>query len=74
MCEETFLQRTSADDAPPHEGPVVALVADSNQGRLPHVGIAYRAPVGTFFAELADVHAGLLAAHDQIGMMLRHDY
>ena len=63
---------TTADDAAALEGAVVALVADANQGAGPHVRVADHALAVAFLAEPTDGDAGLLAAHDEIRVMLRH--
>ena len=49
-----------------------ALVADADQGRGTHVGVAHGTFAVTLIAQAADRDAGLLAAHDKIGMMARH--
>jgi len=52
--------------------PEAALVADADEGRGADVGVADGAFAVAFVAEAADGDAGLLAAHDEIGMMARH--
>ena len=64
--------RTAANHAPPLVGPVVALVADSNEGTGPDVRVAHHTFAVAFFAEAPDRDAGLLAAHYEVGMMFRH--
>jgi hypothetical protein len=49
-----------------------ALVADADQGRGAHVGIADGTFSVTFVAQTTDRDAGLLAAHDKIGVVTRH--
>lgn len=49
-----------------------ALVADPHQRSRAHVGVAHGAFAVAFVAKAADGDAGLLAAHDEIGMMARH--
>lgn len=46
-----------------------ALVADAHEGRRPHVGIADGALAVALVAEPADGDAGLLAAHNEIGVV-----
>ena len=53
-------------------GAVVALVADPDQGGRAHVRVADHALALALFAEAADGDAPLLAAHDQIRVMLGH--
>jgi hypothetical protein len=50
-----------------------ALVADPDQCGWAHVGVAHGAFAVAFITETADGDARLLAAHDKIGMMARHD-
>lgn len=50
-----------------------AFVADAREGGGAHVGVAYGAFAVAFIAEAADGYAGLFAAHDEIGMMARHN-
>ncbi len=64
--------RTAANHAPPLVGPIIALVADSNEGTGPHIRITDDAFAVAFFAEPADGDARLLAAHDEVGVMLGH--
>ncbi len=54
-------------------GPVVALVADPDEGAGSHVGVADDAAAVALLAQAADGHAGLLAAEDQVGVVLGHD-
>jgi hypothetical protein len=49
-----------------------ALIADADEGGWAHVGIADGAFAVAFVAQAADGDAGLLAAHDQIGVVARH--
>ena len=53
-------------------GAVVALVADANEDRRAHVGVANDADTVVLFAEPTDGDPRLLATHDEIRMMLRH--
>ena len=64
--------RTAANHAPPLVAPVVALVADSNEGTGPDVRVADHTFAVAFFAEAPDGDARLLAAHNEVGMVLRH--
>ena len=64
--------RTAANHAPPLVGPVVALVADSNEGTGPHIRVADDAFTVALLAEAPDGDAGLLAAHDEVGVVLCH--
>lgn len=49
-----------------------ALVADAHEGGGTHVGIAHGAFTVAFVAQAADGDAGLLAAHDEIGVVTGH--
>lgn len=49
-----------------------ALVADADQGCWAHVGIADRTFSVAFVTQAADRNAGLLAAHDEVGVVTRH--
>lgn len=49
------------------------FVTDSDQCGWAHVGVTHGAFAVAFVAEAADGDAGLLAAHDEIGVMARHD-
>ena len=60
------------NNAPPLIGPIIALVADSNEGTGSHIRIADHTFAVALFAQPADGDAGLLAAHYQIGVMLGH--
>eukprot|EP00212_Chloropicon_laureae_P009224 CAMPEP_0197493832 /NCGR_PEP_ID=MMETSP1311-20131121/25015_1 /TAXON_ID=464262 /ORGANISM="Genus nov. species nov., Strain RCC856" /LENGTH=188 /DNA_ID=CAMNT_0043039133 /DNA_START=76 /DNA_END=642 /DNA_ORIENTATION=- len=62
----------AADDAPPLRRPVVALVADPDQGLRPHVRVADDALAVALLAQPAYRDARLLAAHDQVRLVLRH--
>ena len=62
----------SADHAPPLEAPVIALVADVHDVLGIDEGVADDALSVALLAEPADGDAGLLAAHHQVGMVLRH--
>lgn len=48
------------------------LVADPDEGRRPHVGVADRAFAVAFVAQTADCDAGLFAAHYEVGVVARH--
>lgn len=48
------------------------LIADAYEGRRTHVRVADGTLAVAFVAESADGDAGLLAAHDEIGVMARH--
>ena len=58
--------------APPLVAPVVALVADPHQSTGPDVRVAHHTFAVAFFAEAADRDAGLLAAHDEVGVVFCH--
>jgi hypothetical protein len=62
----------AADDAPPLERPVVALVADADQRARPHVRVADDALAVALLAQPPDGDAGLLPAHDQVRVVFRH--
>jgi hypothetical protein len=49
-----------------------ALVADARQRRRPHVRVAHGALAVALVAQAADVDAGKLAAHDQVGVVAGH--
>lgn len=49
-----------------------ALVADADQGCWAHVGIADGTFSVAFVTQAADRNAGLLAAHDEVGVVTRH--
>ena len=51
---------------------VVALVTDSDEGAWTNVGIADDAAAVALLTETPDGDTGLLAAEDQVGMMLGH--
>lgn len=67
-----------ADPLPPTHHTLVlivaegALVADARQGGGPHVRVADGAFAVAFVAEAADVDAGELAAHDEVGVVAGH--
>lgn len=61
----------AADDAAAGVGAVVALVAYAHQRARPHVRVAHHALAVALLAQPPDGDAGLLAAHDQVGVMLR---
>lgn len=62
----------AADDALVLVVAEAALVADTHEGRGAHVGVAHGTLAVALVAEAADGDAGLLAAHDEVGMMSRH--
>ena len=62
----------SANHALSFVGPVVALLAHFHQSGRPHVRIADHAFAFALLAEPSDENSGLLSAHDQIGVVLRH--
>ncbi|GAB1210409.1 hypothetical protein APSETT445_009201 [Aspergillus pseudonomiae] len=51
-----------------------ALIADPNESRGAHVGIAHGAFAVTLVAQSADGDTRLLAAHNEIGVVARHAY
>ncbi len=63
----------AADNAAPLVAPVVALVADTHQRAWAHVGVANDAATVALLTKATDGHAGLLAAEDQVGVVLGHD-
>ena len=63
---------TTADDAFVLVVAKGALVADAHEGCGADVGVADGAFAVAFVAEAADGDAGLLAAHDEIGVMAGH--
>eukprot|EP00446_Apocalathium_sp_SHHI-4_P029552 CAMPEP_0177223722 /NCGR_PEP_ID=MMETSP0367-20130122/38634_1 /TAXON_ID=447022 ORGANISM="Scrippsiella hangoei-like, Strain SHHI-4" /NCGR_SAMPLE_ID=MMETSP0367 /ASSEMBLY_ACC=CAM_ASM_000362 /LENGTH=168 /DNA_ID=CAMNT_0018673707 /DNA_START=206 /DNA_END=709 /DNA_ORIENTATION=- len=63
---------TSADHAAPLVAAVVAFVADPRKGAGPDVRVADDALAIALLAETTDGDAGLLPAHDQVRMVLRH--
>lgn len=64
--------RSSTYDAFSFVSSVIALLADLYQSCRPHVGIADHALSLALFTEPSDENPGLLSAHDQIGVVLRH--
>merc|ERR1740133_452253 len=64
--------RPAADNAPSLVRPVVALVAYPHECAGPHVGVADGALAVALLTQPADRDPRLLAAHDQIGVVLRH--
>lgn len=49
-----------------------ALIADTDEGGWAHVGVTDGAFAVAFVTQAADGDAGLLAAHDEIGVVARH--
>ena len=64
--------RTAANHAPPLIRPIIALVADSNEGTGSDIRIAHHTFAVAFFAEAPDGDARLLAAHDEVGVVFGH--
>lgn len=50
-----------------------AFVADTHEGSWAYVGITHGAFAIAFVTQAADGDTGLLAAHDEIGVVTRHD-
>lgn len=63
---------TAADDALVLIVAKGALVADTGEGGRAHIRVANGTFAVAFVAEAADGDAGLLAAHDEVGMMAGH--
>jgi hypothetical protein len=49
-----------------------AFVTDADEGGRAHVGIAHGAFTIALVTQAADGNAGLLAAHDEVGVVARH--
>jgi len=64
--------RTSTDDAAALVGAVVALVTDAHQRARAHVRVADHTLAVVLLAEAPNGYSGLLAAEDQVWVMLRH--
>lgn len=51
---------------------VIALIAYPDEGARAHVGVAYHASAVALLAQPTDRHTRLLAAEDEIRVVLRH--
>lgn len=66
------------DSLPTADGTLVlvvaegALIADTDEGGWAHVGVTDGAFAVAFVTQAADGDSGLLAAHDEIGVVARH--
>lgn len=63
----------AADDAPPLERAVVALVAHADERARPDVRVADHALAVALLAQPPDGDPRLLPAHYQVGVVLSHD-
>lgn len=64
---------TSTDHTPALVRSVVALITYANQGAGTHIRVADHTFAITFFTQSSDSNTSLLAAENQIGMMLSHN-
>ena len=72
MIVEKLPFRSYFPHSPALVGTVIAFIANPDEGARAHVRVAYDAPAVAFLAQPPDRHARLLAAEDEIRVMLRH--